>query len=235
MKNWVFLFIFLVIFSCKQKPIKKISSQSTITTKYTLNGSVDFDTRMVYLNKIKNDSLFKIDSSTVVNNKFIFKGNILSPERFTLTFKKLSAIVMIIIEPQIFSVSIKYNEFNDPKIIGSPLNTLLISYKNTSKGIFKKVDYLYPQFQKARLENNVEKLQKIKQKMETIENEFTNYSYHFIEHHKNSYLAAMLLADHLKTTKIDTFKIKQTFNDLPPKIQQSLDGKIVGNWLQSLH
>jgi hypothetical protein len=234
MKNWVIFFVFLSLFSCKKTPAKN-KVTPTKSTNYTLNGTVDFDAEMVYLNKIKNDSLFKIDSSAVNNNAFIFKGKILSPERFALTFKKLSAIIIIILENQNFSIAIKKNEFNDPKIKGSPLNTLLLSYKNTAKGIFKKVDYLYPQFQKARLENDVKKLQEIKQKMETIENEFTTYSYHFIEHHKNSYLAGMILADHLKTSKIDTFKIKQTFKLLPPEIQQSTDGKLVATWLQSLH
>jgi hypothetical protein len=234
MKNWLLLFISISIFGCKKNPSKN-NITPTITKNYTLNGTVNFDAKMVFLNKIKNDSLFKIDSSAVINNNFIFKGNIISPERFALTFKKLSAIVIVILENQKISISIKKNEFNDPKIIGSPLNTLLLSYKNTSKGIFKKVDYLYPQFQKARLENDIQKLQEIKKKMETIENEFTTYSYHFIEHHKDSFIAAMLLADHLKTSKIDTFKIKQTFNLLPPKIQQSTDGKVVANWVQSLH
>jgi hypothetical protein len=234
MKKWLLLFVSLSIISCNNYTPKKTSNKNHIsTTNYTLNGAVDFDSKTAYLNKIKNDSLFKIDSSSIVNHTFIFKGKIITPERFALTFKDLSAVVIVILEPKDFSVSIQNHFFNDPKIIGSPLNSLLLSYKNTSKSIFKKINYLYPQFQKARLENDAQKLQEIKQKMETIENEFTDYSYHFIQNHKNSYIAAMLLSDHLKSTKKDTLKIRKSFNLLPLKIQNSIDGKIVAKWLQT--
>jgi hypothetical protein len=233
MKKLLFFFISLLVISCNNSlSTKSKNTPTSVTTNYTLNGFINFNASTAYLNKIKNDSLFKIDSSSINNEKFIFKGTIISPERFALTFKNYSAAIIVILEPKDFSVSIKKNLFYDPKIIGSPLNTLLLSYKNTSKGIFKNVDYLYPQFQKARLENDVLKLQEIKQKINTIESGFTNYSYQFIKHHKNSYVAAMLLADHLKSTKIDTFKIKETFNLLPKKIQNSVDGKRVANWIQ---
>ena len=232
MKRFVLLFIVTVLLSCNNSLSKKNKKIIAETNAYTLNGTIDFNAKTVYLNKIRNDSLFTIDSSMVINRKFIFKGTINSPERFAITFKKKSALVIVILEPKVFFITIKNNLFNDPKIIGSPLNTLLISYKNSSKVIFKKVDYLYPQFPKARLENDVKKLNELKFKIKNIENEFTKYSYNFIAHHKNSYVAAMLLADHLKATKIDTFKIKETFNLLPKKIQNSVDGKRVANWIQ---
>lgn len=233
MRKLLLLFIFINLISCNNYTYKKNSNKNNISkTNYTLNGSIDFDSKIAYLNKIRNDSLFKIDSSYINKHNFIFKGNIISPERFALTFKGFSAVVIVILEPKNFSISIKNHFFNDPKIIGSPLNSLLLSYKSTSKSIFKKINYLYPQFQKARLENDAQKLQEIKLKMETIENEFTNYSYHFIENNKNSYIAAMLLSDHLKSSKTDTLKIKEIFNTLPLKVKNSIDGKKVAKWLQ---
>jgi hypothetical protein len=232
MKKLFIIFIPLILVSCNNYSSKKNNINTPIPTTFTLNGEVDFNTKTVYLNKIRNDSLFTLDSSAVINKKFIFKGNIKSPERFAITFNNLSGVVIVILEPKTFYITIKNNLFNNPKIIGSPLNTLLITYKNTAKGIFKKVDYLYPEFQKARLENDTKKLDEIKLKMETIENEFTKYSYNFIAHHSQSYVAAMLLADHLKASKIDTFKVKELFNLFPKNVQNSVDGKLVAKWIQ---
>jgi len=232
MKKGLLFLVSLWIISCNNYSSKKNNNKFTSTTNYTLNGTIDFNAKTAYLNKIRNDSLFKIDSSSVVNNVFIFKGTIISPERFALTFKNYSAVVIVILEHKDFSISIKKHHLNDPVIIGSPLNSQLLNYKTSSKNIFKKVDYLYPQFQKARLENDVQKLQEIKQKMDSIEAEFSKYSFNFIKENRNSYIAAMILSDHLKTTKINFLKIKNSFNLLSKQVQNSVDGKRIANWLQ---
>lgn len=232
MRKLLFFFISILLFSCSNQASKKNNVLIKKKLNYTLNGTIDFNATTAYLSKIQNDSLFKIDSATINSKKFLFKGTISNPERFALTFKKYSPVLILILEPKNISISIKKKYFNNPKITGSPLNTLLITYKNTAKGIFKNIDYLYPQFQKARLENDDLKLKEIKQKMETIESGFTNYSFQFIKHHKNSYVAAMLLADHLKSSKIDTFRIKETYNLLPSNVQNSVDGRRVADWIK---
>ena len=50
-------------------------------------------------------------------------------------------------------------------------------YKLASKNIFKKIDYLFTKFQKARLENDVKKLDEVGNELKKIETEFTDFSY----------------------------------------------------------
>ncbi|WP_456376446.1 DUF4369 domain-containing protein [Lutibacter sp.] len=230
--------IFIVLISCEKnaKKLKQpVVSSSISSTKFELKGTLEnFYPKKVYLNKIIENSIYPIDSSNVTNNNFIFSGFVEYPERFALTFENYSALSIVIIENTKFEVFISSNAINDPVITNSKLNNELSEYKIKAKNIFKKIDFLFPQFQKARLENNVEKLDEIKKNMEEIETEFTNFSYQFIIQNKDSYLAAMLLRDQLKSSTIDTFKIKETYQILSEKVKKSHDSEIIASFL-NLH
>jgi len=228
----------LLLFSCKKNTsqIKQPNNSSAITSSgFELNGKLEnFYPQKVYLNKIIENSIYPIDSSNVIDNTFKFKGIVEFPERFGLTFENYSAISVIILENSKFEVFINAENINDPIISGSELNTKLNQYKVNSKNIFKKIEYLFPQFQKARLENDVKKLSDIEVEMKKIETEFINFSYNYIIQNKESYLAAMILRDQLKSKNIDTIRVKNTYKVLSGEIKKAPDAEIISSFL-NLH
>ena len=115
----------------------------------------------------------------------------------------------------------------NPIIVGSPLNSLLFSYKLNAKNIFHQIDLLYPKFQKARLDNDSEKLTEIGEELKIIEAEFSDYTYNFIAENSNSHVAAMILRDQLKSSNIDSTKIKKYYNLLSKKVKNSPDSEII--------
>ncbi|WP_298367091.1 DUF4369 domain-containing protein [uncultured Lutibacter sp.] len=230
MKNIVLLCICSIIFvNCKQE-IKHQQKKAIVSLKseFFINGFIDnLNTNKVYLNKIIENSTFVIDSSIVKNNEFIFKGFVEYPERFAISFEGYSTKSILIIENTNFSIKIDGNKLQDPIIDGSELNKKLQEYKLTSKNIFKKIEYLFPQIQKYRLENDAQKLSEISEKMKNIEQEHTNFSYNFILKNSDSYIAPMLLRDQLKTTPIDTIKIIKTFEKFSNSVKLSPDSQII--------
>ncbi len=239
MKKGFLLSIFcIMLFSCKKNGSQIKNPTNTITStlnRFEINGTLEkFYPEKVYLNKIIENSIYQIDSSTVINNNFSFTGTVEFPERFALSFENYSSISVIIIENTQFEVFISSDAINDPTIKGSPLNSKLYKYKLDAKNIFKKIDYLFPQFQKARLENDAEKLAEISEEMKKIENEFVDFSNNYILQNKESYIAPMLLRDQLKSTSIDTLQIKKTYDILSSEIKNSPDAEIITSFL-NLH
>ncbi|WP_298264176.1 DUF4369 domain-containing protein [uncultured Lutibacter sp.] len=234
MKKYLLIYLAsFLFFSCNSNNSK---SKENITSKnngFVLQGEIqNFDADTIYLNKIIENSIYKIDSSAVFKNNFTFKGVVNVPERFALTFNKNAAVVVLVIENSTFKIVINANEIQDPIITGSELNLKLNEYKQASKNIFKKISYLFPHFQKARLENDAEKLTAIGNDMKKIENEFTNYSFKFIENNKNSFIAAMVLRDQIKASDIDTLRVKESFQILSDEVKNSPDGLLVKDFLQ---
>jgi len=231
-------FFSVLLLSCAEnnkKVEKKLESSVINSNGFEIYGTIEnFHPKKVYLNKIIESSIYPIDSSEIKNNSFKFKGIVEFPERFALTFESYSSITPFIIENTQLNITVISETINDPIITGSPLNTKLNEYKLSSKKIFKKIDFLFPQFQKARLENDAEKLNSIGNEMENIEMEFVEFSYQYILQNKDSYISAMILRDRLKSTTIDTLRIKNMYSNLSDKVKNSPDAEIIASFL-NLH
>lgn len=196
--------------------------------EFVLNGSLkSYISDKVYLSKIIENNIRPIDSSKIENNNFVFTGAVDYPERFALSFENSSAAIILIIENTNFEIIIDQNQLDEPVIKGSELNTKLDEYKSTSKNIFKKIDYLFPKFQKARLENDVENLAEIGNELKKIEMEFTNFSFNFVETNSDSYVAAMILSDQLKSSTVDTLRISNAYKQLSEAVKKSPDAQLI--------
>lgn len=193
-----------------------------------LNGSLKTAiSDKVYLNKIIENDIRPVDSAKIENNNFVFKGSVDYPERFALTFENSSSATILIIENTNFEILLDPSQPNEPIIEGSALNAKLEEYKLASKIIFKKIDYLFPKFQKARLENDVENLDEIGKELKKIETEFTDFSFDFVKKNSDSYVAAMILSDQLKSATIDTIRISNAYKTLSGAVQKSPDAQLV--------
>lgn len=197
-----------------------------------LNGTLkSFLSDKVYLYKIIENDIKPVDSAKIENNNFIFKGSVDYPERFALTFENSSSATILIIENTNFEILLDPSQPNEPIIKGSALNAKLEEYKLASKNIFKKIDYLFPKFQKARLENDVENLDEIGKELKKIETEFTDFSFDFVKKNSDSYVGAMILSDQLKSATIDTIRIRNAFKKLSEAVKKSPDAQLIADAL----
>jgi hypothetical protein len=234
MKKIIFYCIcsIVILSSCTNSKDKVLEKKTPISKSqkngFVLNGSFnEYLTSKVYLNKIIDHNLYPIDSAIVTNNQFSFVGIVTYPERFALTYHNYSAATILIIENTDFEVEINASNIQEPIIKGSPLNNKLTEYKLASKEIFSKIQYLFPHFQKARLENDAEKLVQIEKDFKNIEIEHANFTYQFIEQNIDSYVAVMILRDQLKIVPMDTIRIKNTFQLLPETVKHIPDAEII--------
>lgn len=230
-RSVVLIFGFLLCVSCSKKQ-PNIKNNISSFNGYHINGFLQLPIKKVYLNKLKKDSIYKFDSAVVINHQFEFKGSVKSPQWAFLSFKNFNGNCSFILENSPILMNFN-NNLSEPKISQSKLNNELSDYRLQSKSIFKKIDYLYTQFQKARLENDLKKLQLIQQKMDTITSEFQLFQYEYIKKNNQSIFAAILLNNILKSSKIDTLKVKNFYNSFPDKVKNSKDGKEISHWIAS--
>lgn len=235
MKKLLVFFIFCTFISCERQPnLKKTEAPIQQPARsFQIEGTFDnYFSEYVYLNKIMHNSLVKLDSSKIENNRFHFSGAVEYPERFALTFENSSVVTVFILENANFQIALNAKNPTEPIILNSPLNSELNHYKNHSKEIFREIDKLYTRFQKARLENDIETLEEIGDAMSQIETNFRNYSYDYVSKNPNSYISAMILIDLMKSENADILKIKELFNLLSENVKEIPDAQFLAMELQ---
>ena len=211
---------------------KAVAKTQISKSAFEIKGSFDsYLCDTVYLNVIHDYLIIPIDSAEVADNTFSFKGVISEPERYALSFPNYSKRLILVVENASIDVKINTKDLENPVISGSPLNELMASYKTSSRVLFKEIESLFPQFQKARLENDAEKLTEIASLMKEIEQDVKRYTYTFITENSDSYIAAMILRDQLKIDPIDTLRIKGAYEVLSAKVKNSPDGQIISTTL----
>jgi len=216
----------LFIFSCNNPTSQLKKEKDSKKNGFVLQGTLkSFLSDKVYLNKIITNDIQPVDSAKIENNNFIFQGIVEYPERFMLSFENSSAAVIFIVENTNFEIFLDPDQIEEPVIKGSVLNAKLNEYKLASKNIFKKIDYLFPRFQKARLENDVKKLDEIGKELKKIETEFTDFSFNFVKNNSDSYVSAMVLSDQLKASTVDTTRISNAYKLLSEEVKKSPDAQ----------
>ncbi|MDD3721989.1 MAG: DUF4369 domain-containing protein [Lutibacter sp.] len=208
--------------------------KETVSKKngFVLHGTLkSFLSDKVYLSNIIENNIQPVDSAKIENSNFVFQGVVKYPERFALTFENSSATIILIIENTNFEIMIDPDQLDEPVIKGSELNNKLDEYKSISKNIFKKIDYLFPRFQKARLENDLKNLAEIGNELKKIETEFTDFSFNFVKTNNDSYVAAMILSDQLKSSTVDTLRISNAYKFLSEKVKKSPDAQLIATTL----
>lgn len=223
----------LFIFSCNNPKSQPEKENSANKNGFVLKGTLkSFLSDKVYLNKIIANDIQPVDSAKIENNSFVFQGIVDYPERFLLSFENSSAAIIFIIENTNFEIFLDPDQIDEPVIKGSELNIKLNDYKLASKNIFKKIDYLFPRFQKARLENDVKKLDEIGNELKKIETEFTDFSFNFIKNNSDSYVSAMVLSDQLKASTVDTTRISNAYKLLSEEVKKSPDAQLIATALK---
>jgi flagellin-specific chaperone FliS len=218
----------LFIFSCNNPKSQLEKETDSKKNGFVLKGTLkSFLSDKVYLSKIIGNNIQPIDSAKIENNNFVFQGIIESPERFILSFENSSAAAILIVENTNFEIFLDPDHIEEPVIKGSELNAKLNDYKLASKNIFKKIDYLFTKFQKARLENDIKKLDEVGNELKKIEKEFTDFSFNFVKNNNNSYVSAMVLSDQLKSSTVDTIRISNAYKLLSEEVKKSPDAQLI--------
>ncbi|MDP3312104.1 DUF4369 domain-containing protein [Lutibacter sp.] len=228
MKQLIIVLLAAAFFiGCESKGTLK-EAKTSFQKEFELKGKIDqTSSTYVYLNQLVENGFYAVDSTKIINNTFIFIGSILYPERYALTFNNSSEFSLLVLENTNFSISLISENIPEPIIENSSLNNTLQQYRNAAKEIFKKIDYLYPHFQKARLENNDQRLKEIGLEIKNIEKEFETFTYKFIIENNNSFVSAMILRDQLKVSQVDTFKIKELYKLLSSEVKESPDSQFI--------
>jgi len=220
--NSIALLFVLLLISCVQ-PTKVLKKQSRFYIHLSIENA---EGKKVVLLKTT-PTIIAIDSSMTEDNSVVFEGSFLTPERYLLKINGIDGTKLFIIDNDSIQITINKKDIVKSTITSSPINDELNHFQNKSKQITSKIEFLFPEIQRARLDNDAKKLAEISTKITNITQENIDYSFDYIQNNPSSFISAMILNDLSKKSTVDINRISKSYQLLSDKVKESADAKEV--------
>ena len=220
--------LILVICSCQKK------STNFSDDNYFIKGNITAlsNNTKIVLKKQENATTVSIDSTFSENGKFEFTGAIKIPAMYGIFIDSLKGGIYPLVESGTITISAHKDSLYNAQVSGTKLNNELNVFKEGSKKIVDKISDLFPEFQKARAENNVERIDQINAKMKAINDENTAYSLNYTKNNSNSYISAMILQSLLRMPDMNPEKAKLIYNNFSDEVKKSDFSKSIKNYIE---
>ena len=229
MKNSILLLILVISFiSCRN------SEKQSYTNGYLLTGIIEnsLNGKKVVLKTQENKKIKILDSTYINDGKFEFKGKIDKPEVFGIFIDSIDDTIALFMENSNIRIEANINDLSSSKITGSQTNVNYLEFVRESNKIISEMNILFPEFQKARAENDVIKLEVINKKMQVINDKNTAFILRYARRYPESYISAVAIQSVLRIPSIhkDTIaNIYHKFSDYVKKGEYSKEIEIYLN------
>lgn len=213
-----------------------VSFQTITENNYTLTGTVQGVTndQKVYIEKKDGTKgTVIVDSASVVNGKFSFKGTIAEPSIHYLKVGKTNDRTVFILEKGNLNAVVYKDSIAKSKISGTTNNADLAVF-NAEMG---KYQTRLQQFQTVNTEkmttaqknNDTETINKLMAEFNVIQKEMSAYSASFPDTHPKSFVSVLLVNNMFGDPSNDIEKIKKSYAKLDVSVKNTKIGKEVQN------
>lgn len=230
--RFVFFIIMFSIVSCeKLKPIDstpEIAQEfSRLDNEFLINGTTfNAENKTIYLYKLE-DLLFSvIDSATVSNNKFTFKGIAEKPAMYAISRGKNTAKFNFLVDSSLIDVFFSKRPANSSSYSPTQVQKDYVFYTTKALSFKDKGMRLYYDMRGDFSDKNIKDL---KQKRNTLFSEENAFVTKFIKEHPNSYYSAIVIKNRLRAYNYKANR--PLYNKLSSELKSLSIGKHIDSFL----
>jgi len=211
----VIIFLFLLN-SCQQR------EKENPDNGYLLSGSIEsiMNGKLVYLKTQENKEIKVLDSTNIKNGKFKLQGKIDRPMVYGIYFEDLKDVIGVFMENDTIYIEAYKDSLLKSKIKGSKTHNEYLDFVKKSNSIVSKMNHLFPIFQKARAENDADKLEEINTQMNAINEENTVFVLKYAKEHPDSYISALALQSVLYIPTINKDSIAYIYDQFSDYVKK---------------
>jgi len=230
MKNSILLIILILSFiSCQQ------SERKSYVNGYFLNGSIEksLNGKKVFLKTQENKKVKVLDSTTIIDGKFNFKGRVDKPEVYGIFIDSIEGTIGLFIENGNITIEANKDNLSASIISGSKINDDYLDFIKRSNQIISEMNILFPEFQKARAENDAIKLEEINKKMQIINDKNTAFILGYARQNPKSYISAVAIQSVLRIPSLNKDTITNIFSKFSDYVKKGEYSKEIEIYLNT--
>lgn len=209
---------------------------SKVKNGYFVKASTDdiTDSTKVFLNKVENNKLSPIDTTTIINNEFAFEGTIDSPDVYFISIENVRNNLPFILENEAIDITLYKDSINASAITGSKENDLLQEYSRTVKAIGKETEKLRNLYREALTAKDSLRIGDLKLEYEDLVKEGSDYDLDFIKENNSSLMGMFILERNIKNKNRTVKELNTLFESAPEHLKQSRPGKNISQSLNAM-
>jgi len=191
--------------------------------------------RQVILKKQVDRQVVNVDTTTIENGKFTFKGSIKEPIIFGIfidSIKRGGLFPFIDVNDHIVITANK-DSLQKAKMTGSKLNDELTKMRKKREVLTAESQKYFPEYQKANQEKDTASINRINKAIKKISNKIAANDWDFVKKNPNSYVAPMIF-NGLMTNPTYKDSVKIVFNTFSEKIKKSELSKPIRDYFDYL-
>jgi len=225
MKNLFVIFISVVLFTSCNSNTKNNKNPETKTqlkndTGYTINGSVDGDfSGTVYLLKRNDGEWITLDSSTVNNGTFTFKGNIDYPEIYYIHFEGNRQYARLFVESSDIDVKINSKDMRNPEVTGSISDKEFKEFQQQSSAYEKQLNKFWDNMKKEKKAGDDDAAKMWEDKLDSVDAIRQQFALDYAMENNKSVVSAFIV--YLNSYSYDENQLEKVLNNFDEDVKNS--------------
>ena len=228
MKSIYVLFIAVLFFSCK--------TESNPIDGYLVEGEAPgvYNGIRTYITLPDARGIQKpIDTAIVMNEKFVFEGNIENPGQYFLKIDNVQQAVPFILSNEKITVKVNKADVNASEIISTNND----EYKKFNDGLQSVVAELQELSKERRLavyNKDTAKAEELLEKLQNEQSRVVDYGFDFINDNPKSVVSLVLLDQQTRVRGIDGEKVQKAYDNLSDELKATSKGKNLNSIVKTL-
>lgn len=197
-----------VMFSCTKQPEYKIEG--------TING---LNSGSAVLSKVVDNELVTVDSVSIENGAFAFKGSVDQPEYFMITFADTLDGIQLFLENLNITITADADSISGANIVGSELTTRFNSFNKDLLAYNLQFRALYNEYIQANMNGNAARVKEIEDEYTSVEDQQNEYIENFVK--EDSTVLAPYIALRYMSYRLEVEELEALTKNFATELAQS--------------
>ena len=217
--------ILIALVACNQAP-------EGYTIQGTLSGELENGTKVFLKKQGPNNQPMDVDTTEVIDGKFILTGQAGIPEVNYIFIDKLKSYTAIVIENGEIEITAHKDSLGLAKIKGTPQNDLFSKYITKAQSMSKQAIAIQSDMQAAN--GNEAAMASLSDEMKDFQEEYKTFEMDFIKENPSALISVLLLDKGIATRAIKAEDVQGIFDSFTPEMKETAAAKKISEQLDAL-
>ncbi len=225
-KFWTLIMLPVFMIACKTNEVKDKA--------FTLHGEIDADAAgYIYMFKREKGQFITLDSTTVENREFTFKGEIDYPQFTYLKLSDSPEYISLFLEPGNINIVINLQDQSNPLVSGSKSHDIYKTYQDDVFVFDKTLQGIYTEYREAAsVPDNEARIALIEKQYDSVEQLKNDYIIRYITENVNSPVSAFIALRNIYI--LDYEQLEKISSGISPDLKTSTYVKDLNDRIEKL-